>query len=46
MKITVENICDLCEKKGCEQPCDMWYDCLEEKPVDLGIVDDGKEGTK
>ncbi len=42
LKITVENICSLCEKQGCKEPCEKWYDCLEGKPVDFGLV--GEEG--
>lgn len=41
MKITVENICQICEKNGCTEPCEKWYDCLEGKPVDFGIVEEG-----
>lgn len=41
MEITVENICQVCEKEGCEEPCEKWYDCLEGKPVDFGIVEEG-----
>lgn len=37
MKITVENICQICEKGGCTEPCEKWYDCLEGKPVDFGL---------
>lgn len=28
MKITIEQICDACEKGPCEQPCELWYRCL------------------
>lgn len=42
MKITVENICVICEKKGCVEPCEMWYDCLQGKPIDLGIIEEGE----
>lgn len=31
--ITVENICQACEKGPCEQPCGLWYDCLEGKVI-------------
>ncbi len=36
-KITVDNICDVCESssKPCKQPCDVWYDCLEGKEIDI-----------
>lgn len=40
MKITVENICQICEKEGCTEPCEKWYDCLEGKPVDFGLVEE------
>lgn len=43
MKITIENICAACGRKGYEQPCEKWYDCLEGKPVDFGFVDGDKE---
>ena len=36
--ITIENICQACEKGPCEQPCELWYKCLEGtiiKPEDL-----------
>jgi hypothetical protein len=39
MTITVENICDLCEFEGCDEPCDAWYECLQGKPLDFGIID-------
>ena len=41
MTITVDNICQICEKEGCHEPCEKWYDCLEGKPVDFGIVEEG-----
>lgn len=31
--ITVENICQACEKGPCEEPCAVWYDCLEGKEI-------------
>ncbi len=43
MKITLENICIVCEKKGCIQPCQKWYDCLEGKSVDFGFIESNKE---
>lgn len=43
MKITIENICAVCGKKGCKQHCKKWYVCFEEKPVDFGFVDGDKE---
>lgn len=43
MKITIENICAACGKKGCKQPCKKWYDCFEGKPVDFGFVDGDEE---
>lgn len=33
--ITIENICQACEKGPCESPCDIWYDCLEGKQIKL-----------
>lgn len=45
-KITVENICDACERdemKPCTEPCAAWYDTLAGHPPDFGIVN-GKEG--
>lgn len=44
--ITVENICDICEKEGCDEPCGKWYDCFEGKPVTFGFVDEGDEDEK
>lgn len=41
--ITVENICDICEKEGCKEPCEKWYDCLVGKKADFGFVDEGEE---
>lgn len=44
MRITVENICQICEKEGCQEPCDKYYyDLIEGKeipPSDFGIVDE------
>ena len=37
-EITIENICQACEKGPCEQPCELWYKCFEGniiKPEDL-----------
>ena len=31
--ITIENICQACEKGPCEEPCAVWYDCLEDKEI-------------
>lgn len=31
--ITVENICQACEKGPCDEPCSLWYDCLEGKEI-------------
>lgn len=31
--ITIENICQACEKGPCEEPCSVWYDCLEGKEI-------------
>ena len=44
--ITLENICDICEKEGCDEPCGKWYDCFEGKPVTFGFVDEGDEDEK
>lgn len=46
MKITIENICSICETEGCKEPCDKWYDCLEGKPVDFGLVEEGGENNE
>ena len=46
LKITVENICSLCEKNGCKEPCEKWYDCLEGKPVDFGLVEEEGENDE
>lgn len=43
MKITLENICGLCGKEGCQEPCEKWYDLLEGKPVDFGLVEGEEE---
>lgn len=43
MRITVENICQICEKEGCQEPRDKYYDLIEGKeipPSDFGIVDE------
>lgn len=43
MKLTVDNICDICEKQGtCNEPCSNWYDCFEGKPVEMGLIVDGE----
>lgn len=31
--ITIENICQACEKGPCEEPCAVWYDCLDGKEI-------------
>ena len=37
MKIAIEQICEACEKKPngqpCEEPCALWYRCLEGKEI-------------
>lgn len=36
-KLSIDNICDACERKsdgGCLEPCDIWYRCLEDAPVE------------
>ena len=33
--ITIENICQACEKGPCEEPCELWYDCLDGKKITL-----------
>lgn len=39
-EINIQNICALCGKTGCVEPCGKWYDCLEGKPVDFGLIDE------
>jgi hypothetical protein len=39
MIITIDNICAICEKQGCDEPCDTWYECLQGKPVDFGFIE-------
>lgn len=41
LTITIENICSVCGKEGCKEPCEKWYDCLEGKDVDFGLIDEG-----
>ena len=48
-KITVENICEACERedmKPCVEPCAEWYDTLAGSPPDLGIVNNKEVGAK
>jgi len=46
MQITIENICQICERKGCKEPCKKYYSLIEGKSIPLsafGFVDDEKE---
>lgn len=44
-KLTVENICDACELKpvdGCDEPCDIWYRCLQGEQISWEEILKGK----
>lgn len=43
IEITLENICQVCGKKGCKEPCKKWYDLFEGKTVDFGLVEEGEK---
>ena len=46
MQITIENICQGCEKGGCNEPCEKWYRLLSGAPVspsEFGIINEEKD---
>ncbi len=39
--LTVDNLCDACERKpdkGCAEPCETWYKVLNGENVDLNAI--------
>lgn len=34
-KITIENICQVCEKGPCDKPCETWYKLFEGNDITL-----------
>ena len=41
-KITIENICSACGKGSCDEPCELWYRCLEGEVIKMEDLLNGR----
>lgn len=39
-KITIENVCQACEKGPCNEPCEVWYKLFEGNKVTFAELED------